>query len=276
MTKVFSIYRSSAGSGKTRTLAKEYLKLALEHKGHYFRHILAVTFTNKSTQEMKDRILAYLDDFANGRPNELAEELKKELKLDNNTFQERSRDVQREILHNYSQFSISTIDAFFQRVIRSFTRESGLMGDYKLEIDQELVLEEVINDLIDELGSNKELTEWVVEFAKDSLENERAWDVRASLRQFAEQIFREEFKVIEDDIIKETNDHNFFRELRNKLGQVKSNFLAKVSRPAHDALKILQDKGWDITEISYGKNSGVMTFFETLFSAINVAKREIK
>lgn len=212
---------------------------------------------------MKDRILAYLDDFANGRPNELAEELKKELKLDNNTFQERSRDVQREILHNYSQFSISTIDAFFQRVIRSFTRESGLMGDYKLEIDQELVLEEVINDLIDELGSNKELTEWVVEFAKDSLENERAWDVRASLRQFAEQIFREEFKVIEDDIIKETNDHNFFRELKNKLGQVKSNFLAKVSRPAHDALKILQDKGWDITEISYGKNSGVMTFFET-------------
>jgi ATP-dependent exoDNAse (exonuclease V) beta subunit len=73
LIRPFSIYRSSAGSGKTRTLAKEYLKLALEHRGYYFRHILAVTFTNKSTQEMKDRILDYLDDFANGRENELAE-----------------------------------------------------------------------------------------------------------------------------------------------------------------------------------------------------------
>lgn len=219
---------------------------------------------------MKDRILAYLDEFANGKPNELAEELKKELRLDNNTFQERSRDVQREILHNYSQFSISTIDAFFQRVIRSFTRESGLMGDYKLEIDQEIVLEEVINDLIDELGSNKELTEWVVEFAKDSLENERAWDVRASLRTFAEEIFREEFKVIEDEVIKETNDHNFFKELKNKLWQIKNSFLSKVSKPAAEALKIIQTKNWDITEISYGKNSGVLTFFETFATQKNI------
>lgn len=211
---------------------------------------------------MKDRILSYLDDFANGRANELAEELKKELGLDANTFRERSQDVQREILHNYSQFSISTIDAFFQRVIRSFTRESGLMGDYRLEIDQDIVLEEVINDLIDELGSNKELTEWVVEFAKDSLENERAWDVRASLRQFAQEIFREEFKVIEDDIIKETNDHNFFKELKNKLWQTKNSFLHKVSKPALEALEIIRARGWDITEFSYGKNSGLITFFE--------------
>lgn len=211
---------------------------------------------------MKDRILAYLDKFAKGIPDDLAEELKQELALDANTFQERSQDVQREILHHYSQFSISTIDAFFQRVIRSFTRESGLMGDYRLEIEQDLVLEEVINDLIDELGSNKELTDWVVEFAKDSLENERAWDVRANLRQFAEQIFREEFKAIEDHIINETNNHTFFRELKSKLWQIKNAFLSRVSKPANEALSIFQEKGWDITEISYGKMSGLITFFE--------------
>lgn len=257
----FSIYRSSAGSGKTRTLAKEYLKLALEHRGYYFKHILAVTFTNKSTQEMKDRILAYLDEFANGRANELAEELKSELKIDAHTFQARSQDVQREILHHYSQFSISTIDAFFQRVIRSFTHESGLLGDYRLEIEQDWVLEEVIDNLIDELGTNKELTEWVVEFAKDSLENERAWDVRLSLREFAQEIFREEFTVIEDAIINETNDHNFFKELKTKLWQIKSAFLNKVSKPAAEALQIFREKDWDTTEISYGKNSGLITFF---------------
>jgi ATP-dependent exoDNAse (exonuclease V) beta subunit len=262
LAKPFSIYRSSAGSGKTRTLAKEYLKLALEHRGYYFKHILAVTFTNKSTQEMKDRILEYLDEFANGRKNELADELKKELQLDDSTFQERSRTVQQEILHHYSQFSISTIDAFFQKVIRSFTREAGLMGDYRLEVEQDLVLEEVIDDLIDELGSNKELTEWVVEFARDNLENERAWDVRQNLREFAQQIFREEFKAIEDEVIKETNDHNFFKELKSKLWQTKNFFIEKVSKPAREALKILDEKGWDASEISFGKGSGLVTFFK--------------
>jgi ATP-dependent exoDNAse (exonuclease V) beta subunit len=114
LTKPFAIYRSSAGSGKTRTLAKEYLKLALRSRADYFKHILAVTFTNKSTQEMKDRILAYLDDFAHGRDNDLSDELRTELGLDASTFQMYSQEAQAEILHKYSQFSISTIDAFFQ------------------------------------------------------------------------------------------------------------------------------------------------------------------
>lgn len=208
---------------------------------------------------MKDRILAYLDDFAHAKPNDLAEELKKELNLDSNTFQERSQDVQREILHHYSQFSISTIDAFFQRIIRSFTRESGLLGDYRLEVDQDLVLEEVINDLIDELGTNKELTEWIVEFAKESLENERAWDVRASLREFAQEIFREEFKVIEDAIINETNDHNFFRELKNKLNQEKSGFINFITGRSKAALTIMRNNELTREDFKYG--GGIFNFF---------------
>jgi len=71
LDKTFYVYRSSAGSGKTRTLAKEYIKLALRWEGDYFRYILAVTFANKATQEMKERILHYLNDFANNRPNNL-------------------------------------------------------------------------------------------------------------------------------------------------------------------------------------------------------------
>jgi len=128
VAKLFQIYRSSAGSGKTRTLAKEYLKLALRFRSDYFKHILAVTFTNKSTQEMKDRIMGYLNEFANGASNELAVELQQELGLDSQTFQSNAREVQAAILHNYNQFSISTIDAFFQKVIRSFTREAGILG----------------------------------------------------------------------------------------------------------------------------------------------------
>ena len=101
---------------------------------------------------MKDRILEYLDDFANNRANELAEELKQELGFDDLTFQQYAQEARSRILHSYAQFSISTIDAFFQRVIRSFTREAGLVGDYRLEVETDEVMEQVIDNLIDELG----------------------------------------------------------------------------------------------------------------------------
>nr|WP_276369003.1 UvrD-helicase domain-containing protein [Chryseolinea sp. H1M3-3] len=256
------MYRSSAGSGKTRTLAKAYLTLALRFRSDYFKHILAVTFTNKATQEMKDRILQYLDKFSKGIPDELAEELKKELKVDDATFRENSQAVQSYILHQYAQFSISTIDAFFQKVIRSFTREAGLMGDYRLEVEQDNVLEDVVDNLIDELGSNKELTEWVVDFAKENLENERAWDVRVSLIEFAKEIFRDEFKDIEEQVVQQTSNRNFFKLLREKLWAEKTKFLSRIEQPAKEALEIIKAEGWVASDIAYGQNSGLVTFFE--------------
>src|SRR5688500_11995084 len=262
LNKIFSVYRSSAGSGKTRTLAKAFLGLSLQYRVDYFKHILAVTFTNKASQEMKDRILAYLDDFAQGRPNELAEELTKELALDAQTFQQHSQEAQAAVLHHYAQFSISTIDAFFQKVIRSFTRESGLMGDYRLEVEQDNVLEDVIDNLIDELGSNKELTDWVVDFAKENLENERAWDVRVSLIDFAKEIFRDEFKDIEESVSQKTGSKNFFKTFREKLWAEKSKFLSRIEEPALEALNIMQSRGWTASDINYGQNSGLFTFFE--------------
>ncbi len=272
LTKTFSVYRSSAGSGKTRTLARAYLKLTLQYRADYFKHILAVTFTNKASQEMKDRILQYLDDFAQGRSNELAEELRGELSMDSLTFRQHSQEAQSALLHHYDNFGISTIDAFFQKVIRSFTREAGLVGDYRLEVDQDAVLQEVIDNLIDELGANKELTDWVVEFAKENLENERSWDVRFSLIDFAREIFREEFKDIEDDVNKTTAEKDFFRILRERLWSVKNGFIHEISHPAREALQIIQSKGWTSEDFRYGKNSGLITFFRSFAFEKNLTR----
>ena len=211
---------------------------------------------------MKDRILVYLNIFATGEPDDLAEELKKKLKLDDATFQQHAHDMRSAILHQYSQFSISTIDAFFQKVIRSFTREAGLMGDYRLEVEQDNVLEEVIDNLIDELGNNKELTEWVVDFAKENLENERAWDVRLSLIEFAKEIFRDEFKDIEESVINQTGDRNFFKRFRDKLWAEKNKFLSQGEQLGKQALDIMQTAGWTPSDIAWGQQSGLFTFFE--------------
>lgn len=208
---------------------------------------------------MKDRILAYLNDFANAQPNELANELQQELSMDPQTFRQHSQEVQSTLLHHYDQFGISTIDAFFQKVIRSFTREAGLVGDYRLEVDQEAVLEEVIDNLIDELGTNKELTEWVVEFAKENLENERSWDVRYSLIEFAKEIFREEFKEIEDDLLEKTKVPGFFKTLINVLRSKKFEFIQVIKAKSNEALSLIHDNNLNGSDFKY--SGGPYNFF---------------
>ncbi len=212
---------------------------------------------------MKDRILSYLNEFARGESNELSLELRNELNLDASTFQQYAQETQAAILHKYDRFAISTIDAFFQKVIRSFTREAGLVGDYRLEVEQDAVLEEVIDNLIDELGDNQDLTNWVVEFAKENLENERAWDVRSSLLEFALEIFREEFKEIELEVMKTTADRQYFTDLQSTLRQEKNLFTASAAPLARKALQIIREENWSFSDLSFGKNSGLHGFLES-------------
>ena len=210
---------------------------------------------------MKDRVLLYLDAFANGRVDDLAEELQRELNMDAQTFRQHSQEAQSTLLHNYDQFGVSTIDAFFQKVIRSFTREAGLVGDYRLEVDQDAVLEEVIDNLIDELGANKELTDWVVEFARENLENERAWDVRYSLIEFAKEIFREEFKAVEDDLLNKTKAPGFFKDLMNELKAKKIEFIQLIKSRSLEALKIIHDHNLTSADFKYS-GGGAYSWFK--------------
>jgi ATP-dependent exoDNAse (exonuclease V) beta subunit len=274
--KLFSIYRSSAGSGKTRTLAKEYLKLALHFRTDYYRHILAVTFTNKATQEMKSRILVYLDTFAKGRTDELALELMQELDIDAQSFQQRAQEVQCLLLHRYSDFVVSTIDSFFQKVIRSFTREAGLSGDFRLEINQEEVLEQVIENLIDELGTNKELTNWVIAFATENLENDRAWDVRSTLIDFAHEIFREEFRIIEDQVLQATADSNYFKNLSHSLRQKRFSFMSAIKKTAAECLRLIHENGWSAQDFKYnGGAYNSLVKLSNLSSVVNIDEESI-
>jgi ATP-dependent helicase/nuclease subunit A len=246
-----------------------YLTWALRNRAHYFRHILAVTFTNKATQEMKDRVLAYLAAFT-GTDKErwpdaeqLAGELKIELKLDDATFRENSSELLTQILHQYDQFSISTIDAFFQRVIRAFTRESGLLGDYRLEVDQDAVLNEVVDNLIDELKENHELTTWVVRYAQESLESDKTWDIRKRLVEFSREIFRDEFKVIEEEVYRHTSEQKFFPKLQSELTRIKNEFITKVSTQARTIQEIMRTRGWTVEHFKGGKTSGIKGYLDS-------------
>lgn len=268
MTKTFHIYRSSAGSGKTRTLAKEYIKLALRYPD-YYRYILAMTFTNKSTQEMKDRIVRYLDDFSKGASQDLAEEIVADLGAEGrpltlDQLRERSRETLEIILHKYSQFSISTIDAFFQKVIRAFTRETGLLGNFRLEVENDLVLEEVIDLLMDELTHDAELRDWVVDFSLDRLQDGKDWDVRSGLLEFSREIFREEFKVIEEDVLEKTSRKDFFRKLRDTLRTEKYGFENFVRAEAKKLLNEFQEKRLQVSDFKYASRGSIFSYVASL------------
>ena len=261
-TKPFKIYRSSAGSGKTYTLTREYLELALRYPA-YFRHILAVTFTNKATAEMKDRMLRSLYDFSKGKSDDMADYLKGSLRLKDVQFQERCLEVLSSILHNYGQFSVSTIDAFFQKVIRSFAKEVGLHGGYQLELDENEVLGEVIDEMLEEIGEKPALTDWLVNFAESKINEGKTWDIKRDILQFAREIFSEAYKGNEDQLYQVAQDSSFFRNFLTQNIKLIQDFESNMSELGQQALEIIESHGLGIEDFSYGY-TGVASYFDKI------------
>jgi hypothetical protein len=127
----FQVYNASAGSGKTYTLTKEYLKILLVAPANdTYKKILAITFTNKAVEEMKSRIIESLIAFTKAEVSEktanFMQEIASEIKLDVPTIQQKSRKILKNLIHNYAAFDISTIDKFTHRIIRTFTHDLNL------------------------------------------------------------------------------------------------------------------------------------------------------
>jgi len=196
------IYRSSAGSGKTYTLTREYLYLALRSGDpRAYRRILAVTFTNKAMQEMKDRIIRKLAEFADGDvADPLEKELIRRLGMDENQFVTSCENLLTTILHQYSHFAIITIDAFFQQIIRSFARELQISGGYRLELQQDLVYRQVVQELMNEADENAYVRNWLEDFSLSKLDSAKGWEVEKELLDFIKQLDSESFQEIEDEV----------------------------------------------------------------------------
>ncbi len=204
---------------------------------------------------MKDRIISYLGDSIKGESEELSHELQTMLTWDRQTLQERSKDALTHILHHYSQFSISTIDAFFQRVIRSFTRESGLLGNFRLEVENELVLGEVIATLMDELGeTNPQLTNWVIQFSSERLTEGESWNITEALKGFSKEIFKDSYKPIGEEI-QRVKEKISFEEFLSTLKQVKEEFMTSMKGPAKSAMDLLASHRITVDNFNY-KDAG--------------------
>ncbi|MET7028624.1 UvrD-helicase domain-containing protein [Sediminicola luteus] len=192
----YKIYNASAGSGKTFTLTKEYLKIILASRSNRsFRQILAITFTNKAVNEMKQRILGSLYDF--GETTSLKEAspmfltISEELQMSAEDLQKKARKTLKEILHNYAFFDVSTIDKFTHRLIRTFAKDLKLPQNFEVIMDTALLLDEAIARLINKAGTNEELTSVLLDFALEKANEDKSWDISLDLAKIGKLLFDE-------------------------------------------------------------------------------------
>jgi len=201
MPQPVKILQASAGSGKTFSLTAHYLTLLFSGDNKY-REILAVTFTNKATEEMKTRILEVLLGFAKGDPSRKIEDyrvlvLASHPELDTESLKLKADAIYRKILHDYSRFSVSTIDGFVQKVIRGFAFELGLESGYSLEMNTEKVKKELTTKLEKLLDEKDNLLQWVVELALDRISNNKSWNYNVELLKLVGEVFKDKFSSFE-------------------------------------------------------------------------------
>lgn len=256
-----SIYKASAGSGKTFQLVGEYLKM-LFFRPKSYRNILAVTFTNKATAEMKERILKELAILSRGEESRYAEMLQEF--GNNQILQQKAISVLQLILHDYSRFSVMTIDSFFQKVIRSFAREIRINASFRTEIDSRLALEQAIDLLFQDLEENSLLMGWMIQFLEDNLEEGRSWDFRQELLKFGKEVEKEAFKVHGDEFVDTLAEKEklslYVAEMKKVLKESES-LLGKLGQ---DGIEMIAAAGMTYDQLKGGKNSFANLFVKLI------------
>ena len=246
----FQVYNASAGSGKTFTLVKEYLKIILQSEDVYkFQKILAVTFTNKAAGEMKERILENLKEFSEEQTNDLLAVIVKEIGINPIIVFKRSKKIIDAILQNYAAFSVTTIDSFTHKIIKNFAYDLGLSLNFEVEMDAVSLLNEAVDILISKIGSEKELTKLLIDFSLTKADDDKSWDISRELNEFARILLNEDdvahFKSLAN---KEVSD---FYELKTKIETVNTQIEEAFASIANQALNLIEQNGLQHSDFTY-------------------------
>ena len=189
------VYKASAGSGKTFTLAIEYISLLINNPKSY-ENILAVTFTNKATEEMKMRILSQLYGISKKLPdsnNYLKMVMKKTGKSENEVIKNASIALSY-LIHNYNYFRVQTIDAFFQSILRNLARELDLTANLRIDLNDRQVEEYAVEELIESLEQGDKVLDWIREYIDSNISEERNWNIIGEIKKFGMNIFKDFYK----------------------------------------------------------------------------------
>nr|WP_315221230.1 UvrD-helicase domain-containing protein [uncultured Flavobacterium sp.] len=251
----FSIYDASAGSGKTYTLVKEYLKIILSSpKNDAYRNILAITFTNKAVHEMKSRIVGSLSEFAKDEPSakaiELMEDLSRETSLSIIKIKTKSQNIIKHLIHNYAAFDISTIDKFTHKVIRAFAHDLNLPMTFEVTLDTENLLIEAVDAIIAQAGQDETLTNLLVDFTMEKTDDDKSWDVSREILETGRLVLNEnnrnEILHFQDTSIEE------FVAVKKKMSALCADLEKENQQAAEELLDLIDKNGIDLKSFSRG------------------------
>lgn len=262
MHKKFVVYKSSAGSGKTFTLVKEYLILALSDEKRVrfnYKKILALTFTNKAASEMRIRIInALIQILTEEKGSNLEKELLKSLKTDITGLQGRASILLSDILHHYSDFAVSTIDSFSHKIVKTFAHDLKLPVNFNLETDSKEFYKKVISQLFSEIGENKEITKLIKEYVLTNLDSESNWDPESDIQKFADLI-QKESSLEHIDALSKLSDEEL-STLKLHLKEYIAQFKQRIRSIAVKAIDLI--KKHQLTDDDfYYKAKGPQTYF---------------
>lgn len=251
-----SIYKASAGSGKTYTLVREYIRMLFEDTDdRSYRRILAVTFTHKATNEMKQRLIQQLYKLSKGEASPYRAELCATFNMDEWTVNERAGRLLIGILQDYSSFSISTIDSFFQRIVRAFAREIGLSGSYSVYLDTEALLQQAIDVMFSDLKENTPLFKWLIQYTKENIQEGKSWNIRNDIENLGKQLFAEQY--LRNNSQNKSIEKSHLSAFKKALLAKKNSLESSLHDLAYQALRILDNAGLQTTHFKGGSRSAM-------------------
>jgi ATP-dependent helicase/nuclease subunit A len=257
-----TIFSASAGSGKTYRLTGIYLAKLFSSR-FSFRKILAVTFTNKATAEMKSRILDQLFYLASGGPSGYLPDL---LKISGKTepaIRLEAKEILDTILNDFSRFSVSTIDSFFQKILRAFARDIGLHSGFNVEIDHTTTLSNAVDKMIEDASTDLPLRKWLIDYAKSNIEEGKTWNLKTEITKLAEELFKEDFKLLSPEARLKLEDKKELSAYISEMVSISSAFEKRMAGYGNKCEEIFTLYSLS-DDMFYHKTKGVPSFIKAL------------
>ena len=265
MNTQLTVYKASAGSGKTFTLAREYMTLLIDNPAAY-RTILAVTFTNKATEEMKIRILRQLYGLAHGldESKDYMRQIHESLPHLSEAQIAKNAAISLSLLiHNYNYFRVQTIDTFFQSVLRNLARELDLTANLRIGLNDRQVVQQAVDELIEGLSTTDKLLLWIMEYIKDNIADDKAWNVIGQIKQFGEHIFKDYYKDNATKLNECIDQEGFFKSFIAKMKKMRNDSKEKLTEVAETFFDALEENGYTADDLA-GKTRGIWSYFNKL------------
>lgn len=264
MSPQLTVYKASAGSGKTFRLAVEYIKLLMLNPQQY-KTILAVTFTNKATEEMKQRILSQLYGIAHGLDDSESylEQIIDDLHITRQAAAEQASKALTLMVHDYSQFRVMTIDTFFQSILRNLARELELTANLRIGLNDNQVEEQAVDQMIEELTRHDKMLGWIISYIEQNIEDDKSWNVIGQIKRFGQTIFRDYYKSSSEELNAKLQEEGFFSRYAKKLRNIRTEAVEQMAGYADQFEHLLQTGGL-APESLKGGTRGIASYFNKL------------